>query len=143
MGTEIIIPNYQPPGRARGQRLRCRSWSGGSGVGDGQVIHMVQSGEGLFEIADFYGVSPNDITLANNLDNRNLLRVGQELIIPGVSLRDAARHVRALFMSCRPERACLGIAIRYGVTVEEVLEVNELTDPDSIFEGQELIIPGG
>ena len=36
----------------------------------------------------------------------------------------------------------LGIAIRYGVTVEEILELNQLTNPDSLSEGQELVIPG-
>ena len=110
-------------------------------VGDGQFIHIVQSGQGLFEIADLYGVSPNDIALANNMNDTNLLRVGQELIIPGVSLRDAAIS-RGSIHIVQSGESMLGIAIRYGVTVEEIVEINELADANSIFEGQELIIPG-
>jgi LysM repeat protein len=33
------------------------------------------------------------------------------------------------------------IAPQYGVTVEEILAANDITDPNVIFPGQELIIP--
>ncbi len=142
VGSDIIIPNYQPP-----SALVDASTGGDEGsivvpaAGDGQFIHIVQSGQGLFEIADLYGVSPNDIALANNMNDTNLLRVGQELIIPGVSLRDAAIS-RGSIHIVQSGESMLGIAIRYGVTVEEIVEINELADANSIFEGQELIIPG-
>jgi LysM repeat protein len=48
----------------------------------GQTIHVVQSGETLVRIARQYGVTVQDIVSANNLENPNLLDVGQELIIP-------------------------------------------------------------
>jgi len=44
--------------------------------------HEVQSGETLSEIARAYGVSSQDIIRANNLQNPNVLRVGQKLFIP-------------------------------------------------------------
>lgn len=145
VGMEIIIPNYQPPSAA----VDAGDAGAGEGdtevaapaLGDGQVIHTVQAGQGLFEIADIYGVSPNDIALANNMNDTNLLRVGQQLIIPGVSQRDAALS-RGTLHVVQAGESMLGIAIRYGVTVEEILELNELNNPDSLFEGQELIIPG-
>jgi LysM repeat protein len=34
-----------------------------------------------------------------------------------------------------------GIAARFGVTVEDLVLLNDLEDPDFIFEGQELLIP--
>ena len=136
VGSEIIIPNYQPTTAGEGSSVVAPA------LGGDQVVHVVQPGEGLFEIADLYGINANDIVLANNLDNRNLLRVGQELVIPGVSRRDALVRQGTVHVVQTGE-SMLGIAIRYGVTVEEVLEANELDNPDSIFEGQELIIPGG
>lgn len=139
VGSEIIIPNYQPPVVAGGEGTD--SDLAAPSLGSDQVVHTVQAGEGLFEIADLYGVSPNDIALANNMNDTNLLRVGQQLIIPGVSARDAAASLGTIHVVQSGE-SMLGIAIRYGVTVEEILAANDLVDADSIFEGQELIIPG-
>jgi LysM repeat protein len=52
---------------------------------DGQVIHVVSSGETLLSIARRYGITVNDIVQANTLQNPNNLTVGQELIIPQAS----------------------------------------------------------
>ena len=147
VGAQIIIPNYAPPA-ALAESAEGDGGDGGEqpevGTGsvasDGQFVHVVQPGQGLFEIASLYGVSPNDIAVANNMSDTNLLRVGQELIIPGVSMRDVAIS-RGSMHVVQAGESLLGIAIRYGVTVEEILEINNLTDPDSLSEGQELIIP--
>lgn len=41
----------------------------------------------------------------------------------------------------QPGETLASIAKRYGVTVEAIVEVNDLADPDVIEAGQELIIP--
>ena len=43
----------------------------------------------------------------------------------------------------RPGDTLLTIAAQFGVTVEEIMAANDLTDPDRIQAGQELIIPTG
>ncbi len=82
-----------------------------------------------------------DILSANGLAASDVLRVGQELVIPGVSALDAALASGQVHVVAAGE-SLLGIAVRYGVTVEEILALNQLDNPDSIFIGQELIIPG-
>jgi len=47
-----------------------------------QVIHVVQEGETLFEIAREYGMSVETLMVANNITDRGLVRVGQELTVP-------------------------------------------------------------
>jgi LysM repeat protein len=47
-----------------------------------QVIHVVQEGETLFEIAREYGMSVETLMAANNITDRGLVRVGQELTVP-------------------------------------------------------------
>jgi N-acetylmuramoyl-L-alanine amidase len=42
----------------------------------------VTRGESLTSIAAEYGVTPQAITHANNIEDPNLIRVGQRLIIP-------------------------------------------------------------
>lgn len=45
-------------------------------------IHVVRSGDTLMNISQFYDVPMADIVAINNLENPNLLFIGQELIIP-------------------------------------------------------------
>lgn len=135
VGVDILIPGYQAPaGEAAGSPSRPIA-------PDDRVYHTVQAGEGLIGIAALYGVTVDEIVAANGITDRNTLRVGQQLVIPGISARDVAaarstRHVVAAGESL------LSIAIRYGVTVEEIIDLNELRNPDAIFIGQELLIPG-
>ncbi len=46
------------------------------------IIHVVQKGESLWVIAKKYGVSVQDIVKANNIENKNIIKINQELIIP-------------------------------------------------------------
>lgn len=48
-------------------------------------IHRVKQGESVASIASKYGVAPEAIVEANDLSDANLIHVGQELLIPGVS----------------------------------------------------------
>jgi penicillin-binding protein 2 len=45
-------------------------------------LHVIQPGESLGALADYYNVPLADIMIANRLDNPNLLSPGQEIIIP-------------------------------------------------------------
>ncbi len=51
-------------------------------VPEGVTIHEVQAGEVLGTIAKTYGISVEDLMEANDMDNADMIRVGQELIIP-------------------------------------------------------------
>lgn len=57
---------------------------GGNNNPSGQQIHIVQPGESLMIIAQKYGTTIKDIAAANNISNIQLIRVGQELVIPAV-----------------------------------------------------------
>ncbi|MHB8879335.1 MAG: peptidoglycan DD-metalloendopeptidase family protein [Myxococcaceae bacterium] len=54
--------------------------------------HRVEAGQTLYGIARTYGLSPDDLALANGITDPRTLAVGQELLIPGVP---AARPVPA------------------------------------------------
>lgn len=136
VGTTILIPGYQPPsGTASGGEATGESTSGGAAV-----THVVQAGQGLLEISAIYGVPVAQILAANGLREQDILRIGQELIIPGVTARDVAA-AQGNIHTVQAGESLLSIALLYGVTVEEIQEANELNNPDAIFIGQELIIP--
>ncbi len=43
----------------------------------------------------------------------------------------------------QPGDNLLAIALRFNLTLDELMEANGLTDPDFVFVGQRLVIPGG
>jgi LysM repeat protein len=138
VGTTISIPGYQPPAETNaGSTEEGADATPSAGEG---VVHTVQAGQGLLEISAMYGVSVADIMAANNLTDQDILRIGQKLIIPGVTKRDVAAAQGNVHVVQSGE-SLLSIALLYGVTVEELQEANDLDNPDSIFVGQELIIP--
>ena len=49
-----------------------------------KMVHIVQSGENLWNIAKKYGVTSKDIMQWNNLSNPSSLKIDQELIIERV-----------------------------------------------------------
>ena len=137
VGTTILIPGYQPPTGTTGT-----GEDGDTGATSAPgVVHTVQPGQGLLEIAAIYGVPIADILAANGLTEQDILRIGQPLTIPGVTARDVAAATGNIHI-VQPGESLLSIAILYSVTVPELQEINDLPNPDSIFVGQELIIPG-
>ena len=57
------------------------------------VYHKVLLGQTLWQIAESYGVSINDIIDSNNIPNGSALEVGQLLFIPGVTeVKDISKH---------------------------------------------------
>jgi LysM repeat protein len=49
----------------------------------GATVHYVQAGESISSIALLYGVSPTELADFNNIENWDLIFVGQALLIPG------------------------------------------------------------
>jgi lipoprotein NlpD len=47
------------------------------------VTHVVKAGETLWRLGKAYGVAPEEIIVANHLDDPTRLEVGKELFIPG------------------------------------------------------------
>jgi LysM repeat protein len=139
VGQQIIIPGYQPPA-GESSAGAANATPGATMQATGQVVHVVQSGEGLLEIAQKYGVDAAAIAQANGITDRNLLRAGQELIIPGVTAQQAAR-ARGTVHVVQAGETVTNIANRYGVTVQALLTINNITNANEIFVGQELIIP--
>lgn len=146
VGQVLLIPNYVPPAATTntngGTTTGGASDNAGSAQSTGQEVrHVVQPGETLYGIAQKYGVDANAIAEANNITNRNQLRVGQKLVIPGITARDAAAALGRVHIVQSGE-SLTAIAQLYGVSAAEIIAFNNISNPDAIYVGQELIIPG-
>jgi LysM repeat protein len=102
------------------------------------VEHVVAWGETIEAIATRYGVSAQDIIAANNLTNPDLIRAGDVLIIPGATTPSpqAAVHI------VRQGETMKSIASLYGTTVDALARANGIINPNYIWVGQRLTIPG-
>ncbi len=142
IGQVLEIPGYAAP--STNEAASTTAGTDGTALAqDSQsaVTHIVQPGETLFGIAQKYGVDANAIAEANNVTNRNQLRVGQKMTIPGITERAAAEALGRIHIVQSGE-SLSAIAQLYGVTSNEIISFNSISNPDAIYVGQELIIPG-
>lgn len=104
----------------------------------GVVIHVVQRGENLYRIAQRYGLTVSELAALNAITNPSSIMVGQRLIVaessPASNAPPTAIHI------VRPGETLRGIADFYGVTVADLLALNDVTDPNRIAIGQEITI---
>ena len=104
-------------------------------VQDGSALlrsYRVKSGDTLVGIAQKFGVSMMSVWWANDLKNKNDLHIGQVLTIPPVS---------GLVVEVGDNDTLAGLAARYDVKEQTILDANGLVDPNLII-GQTLVIPG-
>jgi LysM repeat protein len=119
------------------------------------TTYIVQANDTLSLIAGRFGVTVDSIMEVNGLTDYTI-QVGQELLIP-VEAEEPASSPEA---GETPEAEATtqpavtrtyvvqsgdslsAVAQRFGVSQQALMEANDITDPDAIREGQELVIPG-
>jgi len=102
------------------------------------VTHVVQAGENLFRISLRYGTTVKAIMAANNLTSTTIY-VGQRLVIPGSWTPPSGP---SFTYTVRRGDTLTAIAWRYGTTVTAIARLNGLMNPNAIYVGQRLAIPG-
>jgi LysM repeat protein len=108
----------------------------------GAVVHVVQWGETLAVIARRYAVTINAIVQANGLTNPNFIYAGQRLTIPsGTAPAPPPAGQTTTYVVQRGDTLHL-IATRFGTTVNTLVSLNRLSNPNFIYVGQRLQIPG-
>jgi LysM repeat protein len=113
----------------------------GQTSGQGSAIHTVTWGDTMFSIARQYGTTVDAIASANGLADPTRIYVGQRLIIPQAHVPTAPAGAGASHTVQAGENL-YRIALRYGVTVRALSELNGIYNPDQLFVGQKLTIPG-
>ncbi len=111
--------------------------------------YTVEPGDTLSAIARRFNTTVQDIVNANNIPNPNLIRVGQVLEIPGDGSGAPPPPAPTPAPSpggtytVQPGDTLSRIAQRFGTTYLAIAQANNLANPNYIYVGQVLIIPGG
>lgn len=106
-------------------------------------IYIVQSGDSLYSIANRFGITVNELKIANNLSS-NALSIGQELIIPKKiednDNEDEEETSPYDTYVVKQGDSLYKIANNFNTTINELKELNNLTS-NTLSIGQVLRIP--
>jgi LysM repeat protein len=110
-----------------------------------QTIHVVNRGDTLFRVAQRYGVSMNDLIEANSITNPSRILPGQELIIPNFDpLPDTVENALVAGTPTtyvvQPGDTLGAISQRFGMTIDQLMLLNNIYDPNQILRGSELMV---
>ncbi|GAA5416593.1 cortical fragment-lytic enzyme [Paraliobacillus ryukyuensis] len=94
-------------------------------------IHVVQTGDSLYSIANTYGTTYQALVDANELDNPNQLVVGQSLVIP----------IIGQFYYVQPGDTLYSIAQSFGLDYQRLATINNIDPNGTLSVGLRLYIP--
>lgn len=114
-------------------------------------VYVVQKGDYLSDIAWAFNTSWRTLSLYNCLPDPNLIEVGQQIFIPGnLSVREPEEEQEASSDGNEPAvyqhivypgETLEDIARQYGRTLDEIMAINLISDPETIEPGAILHIP--
>jgi LysM repeat protein len=123
------------------------------------VLYTVQAGDTVWDIARRYNSTVAAITQVNGLNNSGLINIGQVLVVPvridytqpptftpaptqagggtGGPITPAGNTY-----TVRGGDTLFAISLRYNTTVATMAQLNNIVNPNLIFPGQTLRVPG-
>jgi len=110
-----------------------------------KVIYKIHKGDTLSGIARKYGISTKALQKCNHLKNRNHIRSGQKLCIPGqkTPTKDISKgncNCKAKYTIKRGD-TLRKIARKYGVSTRAIQKCNHIKNRNHIRAGQRICIP--
>ena len=105
------------------------------------LIHVVETGETAWDIAAEYDVDLNTLLAINGLTADPLVHVGDAIIVAlpeGVTPPPTATPPTTT--TVQEGQTAWAIALRYGLTLDQLLAMNSMTDATLLLVGQELVI---
>lgn len=99
-------------------------------------VYVVQAGDNLTEIAARFGVSLTELAQVNGITNINVVSIGDELRIPGLS----GIQGRLVTEIVEYGESLRSLSRRYQIPVETLAFLNHITSPIELYAGSNLVI---
>lgn len=124
-----------------------------------QTIHVVETGQTLFQISQTYNVPLDNLADVNNIDDPSQVTIGQELQIPLGSINETPADDLLVIIPTQtppsdsvvesPERVhvvsagetLFQIALDYSISLDALTRANNIDDISQLLANQELVIP--
>jgi len=103
-------------------------------------IIIVQKGDTLSQIAQEYNTSYEYLAKINNIKNPNLIFTGQRLTVPVLEDNEINDTSHRLYIVRRGD-TLTQIAAEFNVTIESIVKLNNIANPNLILVGEILRIP--
>ena len=130
VGQRICIPRAVAPPPGPG---RC----------PGGVFYTIAAGDTLYGLAGRYNTTVEAIIRANPGIDPNRLYIGQRICIPETGAPPGpGRCPGGFYHTIVAGDTLYSIAIRYNTTVEAIIRANPGIDPNRLYIGQRICIPG-
>lgn len=98
------------------------------------IVYTVKKGDTLSNIASKYNTTYQKLAEYNNIENPNLIHVGQVIKIPTTS--------KPVTYTVKAGDTLSGIAAKYNTTYQKIAKDNNIENPNLIHVGQKLVIKG-
>lgn len=100
---------------------------------------IVERGDTLSQIAMEYNTSYEYLAKINNIPNPNLIYVGQRIVVPILENNEIHDTSHRLYIvECG--NTLTGISREFGVSIESIVRLNDIANPNLIYVGQILRI---
>lgn len=100
-------------------------------------VYVVQPGDTLWSIAQRFGISQEDLITANNITNPNLLKPGDELIIPNFIGLQGKLETRPVAFG----ETLRSLSRQFQIQEDLLVRLNHLTSLNEFYVGAELVYP--
>lgn len=106
---------------------------------ENEIIYTVKRGDTLSQISREYGTTVSRIVELNNIQNPNLIYIGQKIVIRTTGNNDIHDCGHIIYQIRRGD-TLTEIARRYNVSVQSIAEENNIANPNLIYAGSLLRI---
>ena len=110
-------------------------------ISDIKKIHIVQVGDTITSISNLYSIKKDFIIKLNNLEDENYIYVGQNLKISDPSQGSKLnKDIKNSYHLVQKGESLTEISTKYGLNFKELIEINNLKNPDSLEVGSKLFL---
>ena len=110
-----------------------------------ETIHIVKVGETISSISKLYSIDKKLIITLNGLKDENYIYLGQNLIISNAKGNSSEKtnltiQQKNAYHIVQAGENLTDISNKYRLEVQDLIDINQLSNPDSIKEGMKLLL---
>jgi len=108
----------------------------------GTTPYIIMAGDTYYRLAIKYNTTVQAIIAANPTVNPNMLMIGQRICIPSTPVPPTTCPAGTTPYTIRAGDTFYSIARRYNISLDALIAANPGVDPDRLFIGQVICLPG-